>query len=284
MRINYDNLIVIIFLLAILYYYAQKNVEKFELDETVPDYYPIDYTKTIYGDFMGSTINNKSLSQLEQILFEAREVANEDQLGVDVFNRPGLPVLKSMLTPEKVKPITDYLIDLINGLGNDINTVKLNNAYNIIEEQTETEAKISMDLNLAYYVKNNPTFFIKKSQMVPDKLYKIDDVIVHVEFFSLKELIDDIFANQQKCDRLYVNQLFIKGHSHQAFLPGSNIVKPLTHELLTKDDQMFTNKEIDEILRQTKNTHLQEMDGRTAQPETAPKLTKHFDEYVVGTM
>lgn len=285
MHVNTDNLIVIIFLLAVLFYYCKKfMLEKFEVDENVPSYYPIDYTKTIYGDFQNSTINNKSLSQLEQLIFETKKVANQDDLSMIVFNRPGLPVMKSMLAPEKVKPITDYLINLINGLGNDINTVKLNNVFNIVKEETESEAKINMDLDLSYLVKNNPSFFIRKSQMIKDKVYKIDDILVHAEIISRKDIMDDIFSKKPRCDDVYVSELYLNGHSHQDFLPGSNILKPLTHELLNKDNQMFTNKEIDELLKQEKNMHLQEMEGRTAQPQTAPKLTKHFDQYVVGTM
>lgn len=283
MLINIVNIVLILSIILLGYIYYSKYIEKFTVNVSAEDYYPIDYTKTIANDYVDNSFKSKNMAKLEELLFQVKKIANQDVLSPFIFNQASVPITRSGMDKEKVIPIVDYIINMINKVANNTLLLKVNNIYNIVKEETDMEARLLLDIDTSYIVNVNDSFYIKSKDKVYGTMKKIDDVIIRLVVISRKDMIDDIFRQRVTQDSFYVSELYINGKSTDDFLPGSNIVKPLTHELLKDQEFIFTNKDIDELIRDKKRTHMQEMEGRTAQLETAPKLTRNFDEYVIGT-
>jgi hypothetical protein len=270
--------IMMIVLLFIVLKYLSTSKELFEF----PDYYPITYEKHItidnkvnstdnYDSSVGE-IDSYDFSHLIRIMKQTKILANGDTKLT--FNTPSLPVIKDTMPVEKVQPLSDHIVGLMNRLGDGMHVINVHKISGICKEETDFEMRISFDINATYYRVLNRTHYgeqrlraTKAKAEGTKNLYKISDVIIKGVIIASKAVIDDIFIDKAgNVDKIYVSKLYIMGLMDDQYLPGSNVTE---FDLYWEHQRPLANRIIDErIIRDLKSRHQNEMNDLTRELPT----------------
>ncbi len=271
--VDIDNIILLILLLIVLGYLGQKYAN--QVKETfcgekggfcgTDEMYPVSHEVDQPIDTVDASIGHHRVRVMKNILEMTRDFGNRDIQEPKLFNTMYLPVTRSKMSVDEVKPIVDYLVDTINKLGKGIHVVTLLDVQDIFKDETERQSLVSFRMVFDYKVDMNDTHYQSVREGTAGE--EENDLIIDVEIISDRAVMDDIFANDDtRMEKVYISRLHIVGLTHGDYLPGSNVSEsnyfyPYTVSL--------SNKIIDEVTTKQKDLLQEEVNNITKELETA---------------
>lgn len=205
---NLENILILILLLAIGYFYYKNNEEHFSVN-FLP-YYPITTeVNPKYNNYTNS-IEDKRLDVLKNALESVKKDLNKGNTNYREFNEINLPVIKkSEFKNDKLNVIIDYLLPPINIKLGDSYTLIVDDIKDKVEYETENETKINLKLICQFKIKT----LDKSTYSKPDHIGNIKEnqLIIFVEIVTTKNPSEN-----------YINYIQIGGLTGGNFLPGKN--------------------------------------------------------------
>lgn len=261
------KLILLILVIFIIINYYLSNVEHFNF----PQYYPISYQNNIDVSNIekGGSIINYDLSHLIRLIKQTKIIINGDNTNIS-FNKAFLPITTINMDPTKLKPIVNYIINIINKLGDNIHSVQVIGIQEVCKEDTDAEMKISFEIKCSYYRTINDTYYTNKylvnnEEKIKENVYKIQDVILKCVIIVQKSLIDTLQENED-ISNIFVDKLYIMGLMDDQYLPGSNVTEL---DLFWQYNKPMSNRIVDErIIRDLKDKHQNELNRLTQELPT----------------
>ena len=211
--LSFDSLIILLLITLIIYVYCSKYLKKEDFDVFFNPYYPITNEVSVKINNYKGDVEDQRLDKLKEVLEAVKFNANDGENDYIVFNYMDKPVLKSVYNAQKIKPVTDFLMDSIGSnlpKGHNLSIKKL---QEISKLEIEGEAKVTFKMICEYKINSSKN--INYTKQVHDDVDKNNDLVIDVEVLSIKK------ENQEK---LHLNNLSIMGITNK-YLPGSNYYK-----------------------------------------------------------
>ena len=111
---NKENLIILVLALIIVVLYFKKYYKKEDFEVMFSPYYPISNQVVVKDNNFENEIEDFRLEKIKKVLKEVIFNANEGNTNYMQFNYADRPVIKNMMTKDKLKPLTEFLMDAIN--------------------------------------------------------------------------------------------------------------------------------------------------------------------------
>ena len=220
--LSLDSLIILLLIILIIYVYCNKYLKKEDFEVFFKPYYPITNDVSIKVNNYKGDVEDQRLDRLKEVLDAVKFNANDGENEYIVFNYMDKPVLKSVYNAQKVKPVTDFLMESISSNLPKGHNLAIKKLQEISKLEIEGEAKVTFKMICEYKINSKKN--VKYTQQVHDDNDGNNDLVIDVEVLSIKK--DD----QEK---LHLNNLTIMGIANK-YLPGSNFYK--------NDEQyLFTN-------------------------------------------
>ncbi len=220
--LSLDSLIILLLIILIIYVYCNKYLKKEDFEVFFKPYYPITNEVSIKVNNYKGDVEDQRLDTLKEVLDAVKFNANDGENEYIVFNFMDKPVLKSVYNAQKVKPVTDFLMESISSNLPQGHSLAIKKLQEISKLEIEGEAKVTFKMICEYKINSKKN--VKHTRQVHDDNDGNNDLVIDVEVLSIKK--DD----QEK---LHLNNLSIMGITNK-YLPGSNFYK--------NDEQyLFTN-------------------------------------------
>lgn len=237
--LNLDSFVIIILVILIISIYCNKYLKKEDFEVFFSPYYPISSEVSVKVNNFKGDIDDHRLNKLKEILDNVKFNANDGSNEYLIFNYADRPVIKSIYNAQKIKPVTDFLIEAINSNLPDDQVLHIKKLKEISKLEIEEEAKVTFKM-ICEYKFGDVNKNIKQSK---NKIEN-NDLVIDVEVLSIKR------DNEEK---LHLNNLSIMGITNTN-LPGSNYYK--------NDDQyLFTNSLTNKIIDNKQNNNNDEVNG-----------------------
>lgn len=227
--LSFDSLIILLLISLIIYVYCNKYLKKEDFDVFFNQYYPISNDVSVKVNNYKGDIEDHRLDTLKEVLESVKFNANDGENEYIVFNYMDKPVHKSLYNAQKVKPVTDFLMESISSnlpKGHNLSIKKL---QEISKLEIEGEAKVNFKMICEYKINSKKN--IMHTKQVHDENDRNNDLVIDVEVLSIQK-------NDQ--EKLHLNNLSVMGITNK-YLPGSNYYK--------NDEQyLFTNSLSNKII------------------------------------
>ena len=171
-----------------------------------------------YYDYNNKLIDPK-LSMLRNLLRKVEIYTNQGNKSI-IFNYAEQPVESKQVDKNRIKILSDTIVDLINKFADSILTVKYVKTLNEIHEETDEQSRISFDLKILLYYPDS-------TKLGNDGIKQYDIIYVQPEFIFEKkrDLLeeDQFFLNKvdKKVDfKVYLSKLILLGTESLGYLSG----------------------------------------------------------------
>ena len=247
-----DDLVILLLLSIIIYLYFSKYYTKEDFEIFFSPYYPISSQVIVKDNNFENEIDDFRLEVLKKVLKTVIFNANEGNTNYLQFNYANRPVIKNIMTDDKLKPLTDFLLQSINSNLPEGHILKLVELKDMFKNEIDDEVKVNFKMFCEYKIKvlNNYKYDRQKNNS--------NNLIFDIEVLS-KRTIDN--------EKLHLNILKLVGIDGE-YLPGSNYYKISNNYLF---DKSLTNKIIDNKI----NLNSEENNGinTTILPEKSEDIT-----------
>lgn len=229
--LSLDNWIILILILLIAAVYCSKNLSKEDFEIMFAPYYPISSDVNIKVNNFKGDIEDFRLNKLKEVLESVKFNANDGENEYLIFNYADRPITKSIYSAEKVKPITDFLMEAIGSNLPDGHTLSIKKLQEISKLEVEEEAKVTFKMICSYKINSSQNSEYRGTvHKNPDN----NDLVIDVEVISIKK---------SNVEKLHLNNLSIMGTTSK-YLPGSNYYK--------NDEQYLFSQSLSNKLVETK--------------------------------
>ena len=150
--LNLDNLVIIILAILIISIYCNKYLKKEDFEVFFSPYYPISNEVSVKVNNFKGDIDDHRLNKLKEILDNVKFNANDGSNEYLVFNYADRPVIKGIYTAQKIKPVTDFLIEAINNNLPDDQVLHIKKLKEISKLEIEEEAKVTFKMICEYKI------------------------------------------------------------------------------------------------------------------------------------
>lgn len=224
-----DDLVILFLLFAIIYLYFSKYYSKEDFEVFFSPYYPISSQIVVKENNFENEIEDFRLETLKKVLKTVIFNANDGNTDYLQFNYANRPVIKNIMTEDKLNPITKFLLQSVNSNLPEGHTLKLVELKDMFKNEIDNEVKVNFKMFCEYKIKvtNNYKYDRQKNNS--------NNLIFDVEVLS-KRTIDN--------EKLHLNTLKLIGLDGE-YLPGSNYYKINNNYLF---DKSLTNKIINNKL------------------------------------
>ena len=233
--IKIDDLVILGLVLIIIYLYLKKYYKKEDFEVFFSPYYPISSQITAKENNFENEIEDFRLETIKKVLKIVIFNANEGNTNYVQFNYANRPVIKNLMTDDKLIPITEFLLQSINSNLPEGHTLKLVELKDMFKNEVDDQVKVNFKMFCEYKIKvlNNYKYDRQKNNY--------NNLIFDVEVLS-KRTLDN--------EKLHLNTLKLIGIDGE-YLPGSNYYKINNHYL-------FNNSLTNKIIENKKNLNLEE--------------------------
>ena len=227
--------IIIVLLIIIIWIYVNKyiNFENFTIN--FRPYYPISpSTKIEYNNFTDK-LDDSRINILYNVLDHVILDANDGNSNYLDFNYANLPTTTNTMEDEKIKPITNFLLESINSKlpeGHNLNLLRLEEASKI---EIDTEVKVTFKMICEYKIKKALNYEFIRNIFNNEK--QNNNLVIDVEVISIRK---------ENFEKLHLNTLNIIGLSSEN-LPGFNYYE--------NDNQFSFTKSLSNKLINTKESN-----------------------------
>ena len=222
-----DNLIIFVLLSFIIYLYLKKYYKREDFEVFFSPYYPISNQILVKNNNYENEIEEFRLEVIKKVLKKVIYNANEGNTNYLQFNYSNRPVIKNLMTEDKLNSLSEFLLKSINSNLPEGHTLILVELKDMFKNEIDDEVKVNFKMICEYKIKvlNNYKYDIQKKN-------NSNNLIFDVEVLS-KRTIDN--------EKLHLNYLKLVGINGE-YLPGSNYYKTSNHYLFSES---LTNKIID---------------------------------------
>ena len=235
--------IITVLLILIIWMYINKyiNLENFSIN--FRPYYPISpSTKIQYNNFTDKLEDNR-LNILYNVLDNVKLEANDGNNKYLDFNYANLPTSTITMENDKIKPITNFLLNSINSKlpnGHSINLLRIEEASKM---EIESEVKVTFKMICEYKIKQALNYSYIRNIFNSEK--ENNNLVIDVEVISIRKI---------NFEKLHLNTLNIIGLSSEN-LPGFNyydndnqftFTKSLSNKLIN-DKESQNNEELNNM-------------------------------------
>jgi hypothetical protein len=273
-------LFLFVFLCYFLYWYLLRNKnnllqyrESFttRTQQMKPVSYPISVDKYISINNINDkqSLINYELSHFVELINQVKILANKGSSPLE-FNLNFRPVTTNNdWNIDNIKPITTFLVDNINRLGNHKHKIKYIESKNICSQETETDIQLDFDM-LIFYTKssidNKNDIYQNIIYNNTTKEYDIGKISIKVNMIIHKNnLDDDIFNIENEESVYYIKDIYVDGYRNSDKLPGENVTdfdkfwdttQPLSNvivdESILKDIKEYQQNELNNLTKELK--------------------------------
>jgi len=236
---NKENLIILTLGLIIAFLYFKKYYKKEDFEVMFSPYYPISDQVVVKENNFENEIEDFRLEKIKKVLKEVIFNANEGNTNYMQFNYADRPVIKNMMTDDKLKPLTGFLIDSINSNLPKGHTLKILELKDMYKNEVDDEVKVNFKMTCEYKIKSVNNYKYERQEFTSNQ--NKNSLILDVEILS-KRTTDT--------EKLHLNTLNLVGIDGE-YLPGSNYYKNDNHYL-------FTNSLSNKIIESKKKLNKQE--------------------------
>jgi len=240
---NKDNLIIIVLIVLIVLVYVKKYYKQEHFEVIFSPYYPISNQVGIKFNNVDQTIEDNRLDILKKVLNKVKLDGNESNDEYYNFNFANRPVIKNSMSNEKLKPITNFIMEAVNNNlpeGHKLVLIKLEHMGKM---EIETEVLVNFQMVCEYKITTNKNYTFKRQEFKNDKNDNNDNnLVIDVEVVSIRKV------NEEK---LHLNTLNIIGMKGE-HLPGSNFYN-------NSSDFIFTESLSNQIIEDKKEDHSNDM-------------------------
>jgi len=236
---NKENLIILVLALIIVVLYFKKYYKKEDFEVMFSPYYPISNQVVVKDNNFENEIEDFRLEKIKKVLKEVIFNANEGNTNYMQFNYADRPVIKNMMTKDKLKPLTEFLMDAINSNLPKGHTLKILELKDMYKNEVDDEVKVNFKMVCEYKIKSLNNYKYERQEFTSKQ--NKNSLILDVEVLS-KRTIDT--------EKLHLNTLNLVGIDGE-YLPGSNYYKNDSHYL-------FTNSLSNKLITSKKNLNKEE--------------------------
>lgn len=229
-----DNLIIFALIVLIILVYLKKYYKREHFEVVFSPYYPISNQVNVKVNNLEDTIDDDRLNILKNVLTRVRVNGNDGDDSYHTFNYANRPVIKNVMTNEKLKPITNFLMEAINNNLPDGHKLLLVKLEQMSKMEVEEEVLVNFQMICEYKITTNKNYKYERQEFKNEK--NDNNLIIDVEVLSTKKIDEE---------KLYLNVLNLMGVKGEN-LPGSNYYKNDDEFLFTES---LTNKILDDEVR-----------------------------------
>ena len=224
-----DNLVIFLLLFLIIYKYISKYYKREDFEVFFSPYYPISSQIVVKENNFENEIEDFRLETLNKVLKTVILNANDGNTNYLQFNYANRPVIKNIMTEDKLIPLTDFLLQSINSNLPEGHTLKLVDLKDMFKNEIDDEVKVNFKMFCEYKIKvlNNYKYDRQKNNS--------NNLIFDIEILSKRSMDNE---------KLHLNTLKLVGLDNE-YLPGSNYYKIDNNYLFNKS---LTNKIINNKL------------------------------------
>jgi hypothetical protein len=238
---NKENIIILILALIVAFLYIKKYYNKEDFEVMFSPYYPISSQVVVKNNNVENNIEDFRLDKIKNVLKNVIHNANEGNTEYMQFNYANRPVIKNLMTPDKLKPVTDFLIDAINSNLPNGHKVKLLSLKDMYKNEVDDEVKVNFKIVCEYKIKTAINYKYERQIFKSGK--NQNNLILDVEVISKRNI---------ETEKLHLNILNLVGIDGE-YLPGSNYYKNDNH-------YSFTNSLSNKIINNKKKLNKEEND------------------------
>jgi hypothetical protein len=178
-------------------------------------YYPISSPlEDNYFNYLNS-ISSPKLSFFRNILYKVESYTNQGSQPI-IFNYAERPITIKKTDKQKVKTLSDTVVNMINKFANPMLKIEYVGTSNEVHEETDVQSRINFDLKIKLYYADSEKMGKK---VTPDILYIQPEFIFEKQYDVLPE--DQFFdKNKPEKFRAYLSKLIVIGSENMGFLAG----------------------------------------------------------------
>tara|TARA_B100000902_G_scaffold389200_1_gene435968 strand:+ start:2433 stop:3275 length:843 start_codon:yes stop_codon:yes gene_type:complete len=235
---NKDNLIIFCLVVLIVIVYIKKYYKQEHFEVIFSPYYPISNQVGVKLNNVDQTIEDNRLDILKKVLKKVKLDGNDGNDEYYNFNYANRPVIKNSMSNEKLKPITNFIMEAVNNNlpeGHKLVLIKLEHMGKM---EIETEVLVNFQMVCEYKITSNKNYTYKRQEFKNDN--NDNNLVIDVEVVSIRKIDDE---------KLHLNTLNIIGMKGE-HLPGSNFYNNGSEFLFTES---LSNKIIDNKKKNNSN-------------------------------
>ena len=235
---NKDNLIIFCLIVLIVIVYIKKYYKQEHFEVIFSPYYPISNQVGVKLNNVDQTIEDNRLDILKKVLKKVKFDGNDGNDEYYNFNYANRPVIKNSMSNEKLKPITNFIMEAVNNNlpeGHKLILVKLEHMGKM---EIETEVLVNFQMVCEYKITSNKNYTYKRQEFKNDN--NDNNLVIDVEVVSIRKVDEE---------KLHLNTLNIIGMKGE-HLPGSNFYNNSSEFLFTES---LSNKIIDHKKKKNSN-------------------------------
>ena len=162
--VKIDELVILGLLVIIIYLYFKNHYKKEHFEVFFSPYYPISSQITVRNNNYENEIEDFRLETLKKVLKKVIFDANDGNTNYIQFNYSNRPIIKNLLTEDKIKPLTEFLLQSINSNLPEGHNLKVVDLKDMFKNEIENEVKVNFKMFCEYKIKvlNNYKYDIQK--------------------------------------------------------------------------------------------------------------------------
>jgi hypothetical protein len=236
---NKDNLIIIILFILIVLVYFKKYYKQEHFEVVFSPYYSISNQVGMKINNVDETIDDNRLDILKKVLHKVKLDGNEGNDEYYNFNYVNKPVIKNSISSDKIKPITNFIMESVNNNLPNGHKLVLTKVEHMGKMEIETEVLVNFQMICEYKITGTKNYTYDRQEF---KNTKDNNLVIDVEVLSIRRTDDE---------SLHLNTLNIVGVKGE-HLPGSNYYN-------NNSDYLFTNSLSNQIIEDKKINNAKEM-------------------------
>ncbi len=246
---NKDNLIIIILFILIVLVYFKKYYKQEHFEVVFSPYYPISSQVGVKVNNVEESIDDNRLDILKKVLHKVKLDGNEGNDEYYNFNYVNKPVIKKSISSNKLKPITNFIMESVNNNLPNGHKLVLTKVEHMGKMEIETEVLVNFQMICEYKITGTKNYTYDRQEF---KNTKDNNLVIDVEVLSIRRTDDE---------SLHLNILNIVGIKGE-HLPGSNYYN-------NDSEFLFTNSLSNQIIEDKKINNAKEMNklNETILPE-----------------
>ena len=257
---NRENLIIFILLVVIGIIYFKKYYKKEDFEVIFSPYYPISNQVITKTNNYDNEVEDFRLEKIKDVMKKVVYNANDGNTNYEQFNYANRPVIKKIMTEDKLNPITSFLISSINSNLPKGHFLKLLSLKDMYKMEVDDEVKVNFKMICDYKIQVVQTNTYERQAFENNK--NKNSLILDIEVLS-KRSVDS--------EKLHLNTLSLVGIEGE-YLPGSNYYK--------NDNQyLFTNSLSNKIIEDKKSNNKNEVNdiNETILPDNSIEESGYID-------
>ena len=239
---NKDNLIIITLLVLIVLVYFKRYYKQEHFEVIFSPYYPISNQVGIKVNNVEESIDDNRLDILKKVLNKVKIDGNDGDDEYYNFNYANRPVIKKSMSSEKLKPITNFIMEGVNNNLPKGHQLVLKKLEQMGKMEIDTEVLVNFQMVCEYKITSNKNYTYKRQEFKNDN--NDNNLVIDVEIVSIRKV------DEEKLHLNILNIIGIKGEH----LPGSNYYN-------NGSEFLFTESLSNKIIKDKKKENASEMNN-----------------------